>query len=76
MKDAVEQAASTVTSRGCSAAARSPRSRARNWQTRKLGARLAVNSVIQGTAADIIKVARRTLDRRPRGGKLVGSLNK
>ena len=31
--------------------------RARNWQTRKLGERLAVNSVIQGTAADIIKVA-------------------
>jgi DNA polymerase-1 len=31
--------------------------RARNWQTRKLGERLAVNTVIQGTAADIIKVA-------------------
>jgi DNA polymerase-1 len=35
----------------------SPEIRARNWQTRKLGERLAVNSVIQGTAADIIKVA-------------------
>jgi DNA polymerase-1 len=34
-----------------------PEIRARNWQTRKLGERLAVNSVIQGTAADIIKVA-------------------
>jgi DNA polymerase-1 len=31
--------------------------RARNWQTRKLGERLAVNTVIQGSAADIIKVA-------------------
>ncbi len=34
-----------------------PEIRARNWQTRKLGERLAVNTVIQGTAADIIKVA-------------------
>ena len=34
-----------------------PEIRARNWQTRKLGERLAVNCVIQGTAADIIKVA-------------------
>jgi DNA polymerase-1 len=34
-----------------------PEIRARNWQTRKLGERLAVNSIIQGTAADIIKVA-------------------
>jgi DNA polymerase-1 len=34
-----------------------PELRARNWQTRKLGERLAVNTVIQGTAADIIKVA-------------------
>ena len=34
-----------------------PEIRARNRQTRKLGERLAVNSVIQGTAADIIKVA-------------------
>jgi DNA polymerase I len=31
--------------------------RARNWQTRKLGERLAVNTVIQGSAADIIKLA-------------------
>jgi DNA polymerase-1 len=34
-----------------------PELRARNWQTRKLGERLAVNTVIQGTAADVIKVA-------------------
>ena len=34
-----------------------PELRARNWQTRTLGERLAVNTVIQGTAADIIKLA-------------------
>jgi DNA polymerase-1 len=34
-----------------------PELRARNYQVRSLGERLAVNSVIQGTAADIIKVA-------------------
>jgi DNA polymerase-1 len=34
-----------------------PELRARNWQTRKLGERLAVNTIIQGTAADVIKVA-------------------
>src|SRR3712207_5150050 len=34
-----------------------PEIRARNWQTRRLGERLAVNTVIQGSAADIIKVA-------------------
>jgi DNA polymerase-1 len=34
-----------------------PEIRARNWQVRKLGERLAVNTIIQGTAADIIKVA-------------------
>jgi len=31
--------------------------RARNYQVRTLGERLAVNTVIQGTAADIIKLA-------------------
>ena len=43
-----------------------PELRARQWQTRTLGERLAVNTVIQGTAADIIKLAmircRRALD--------------
>ncbi len=34
-----------------------PEIRVRNRQTRALGERLAVNSVMQGTAADIIKVA-------------------
>ncbi len=36
---------------------RVPELRSRNRQTRLLGERLAVNMVIQGTAADIIKVA-------------------
>jgi DNA polymerase-1 len=34
-----------------------PELRARNYQVRTLGERLAVNSVIQGTAADIMKLA-------------------
>ena len=34
-----------------------PELRARNYQMRTLGERLAVNTVIQGTAADIIKLA-------------------
>jgi DNA polymerase I len=34
-----------------------PELRARNWQVRSLGERLAVNTVIQGTAADIMKLA-------------------
>ena len=34
-----------------------PELRSRNFQTRTLGERLAVNTVIQGTAADIIKLA-------------------
>jgi DNA polymerase-1 len=58
MKDAVEQAeqhgyVSTLLGRR----RQIPELRARNWQMRKLGERLAVNTVIQGTAADIIKVA-------------------
>jgi DNA polymerase-1 len=34
-----------------------PELRARNYQVRTLGERLAVNTVIQGTAADVIKLA-------------------
>ena len=34
-----------------------PELRASNWQTRSLGERLAVNTIMQGTAADVIKVA-------------------
>ena len=34
-----------------------PELRARNYQVRTLGERLAVNTIIQGTAADIIKLA-------------------
>ena len=34
-----------------------PEVRASNWQVRSLGRRLAANTIIQGTAADIIKVA-------------------
>ena len=58
MKDAVTQAeehgyVSTLFGRR----RQIPEIRARNWQTRKLGERLAVNTPVQGTAADIIKVA-------------------
>ncbi|MDQ3102270.1 MAG: DNA polymerase I [Actinomycetota bacterium] len=52
-----------------------PELRARNWQTRTLGERLAVNTVIQGTAADIIKLAmincRRALDEGDFESKLI-----
>ncbi|HWX09045.1 MAG TPA: DNA polymerase, partial [Gaiellaceae bacterium] len=52
-----------------------PEIRAQNRQTHSLGERLAVNSVMQGTAADVIKVAmvnihRRLLDE-GRGSRLV-----
>jgi len=43
-----------------------PEIRASNRQTRSLGERLAVNSVMQGTAADIIKVAMIAIHRRLR----------
>jgi DNA polymerase-1 len=52
-----------------------PEIRASNRQTRSLGERLAVNSVMQGTAADIIKVAMVSIYRRlrdeGRGARLV-----
>jgi DNA polymerase I len=52
-----------------------PEIRAANRQTRSLGERLAVNSVMQGTAADIIKVAMVSIHRRlqdeGRGSRLV-----
>jgi DNA polymerase I len=52
-----------------------PEIRVRNRQTRALGERLAVNSVMQGTAADIIKVAMVRIHRRlraeGRGAQLV-----
>jgi len=43
-----------------------PELRASNRQTRSLGERLAVNSVMQGTAADVIKVAMVAIHRRLR----------
>jgi DNA polymerase-1 len=52
-----------------------PEIRASNRQTRSLGERLAVNSVMQGTAADVIKVAMVNIHRRlqdeGRGSRLV-----
>jgi DNA polymerase-1 len=44
-----------------------PEIRASNRQTRSLGERLAVNSVMQGTAADVIKVAMARVHERLRG---------
>ncbi len=40
-----------------------PEIRARNWQVRSLGERLAVNTVIQGSAADVMKFAMIRVDR-------------
>ncbi len=52
-----------------------PELRSSNFRTRSLGERLAVNTVLQGTAADIIKVAMvtvsRELERRRLGSRLV-----
>ena len=52
-----------------------PELRSRNYRLRSLGERLAVNTVLQGTAADIIKVAMvtvsRELARRQLGARLV-----
>jgi DNA polymerase-1 len=44
-----------------------PELKARNRQTRSLGERLAVNFVMQGTAADVIKAAMVAIHRRLRG---------
>ena len=43
-----------------------PEIRASSRQTRSLGERLAVNSIMQGTAADVIKVAMIAIHRRLR----------
>ena len=52
-----------------------PELRARNRQTRSLGERLAVNTIMQGSGADFIKVAMVAIDRRlreeGRGARLV-----
>jgi len=52
-----------------------PELRAQNRQTRSLGERLAVNSIMQGTAADVIKAAMVAIHRRlreeGRGARLV-----
>ena len=53
---------------------RVPELRSRNRQTRQLGERLAVNMVIQGTAADIIKVAMVRARDRLRGAGLTTRL--
>ena len=45
---------------------RIPELRSRKWPTRSLGERLAVNTPIQGTAADIIKIAMVRCDARLR----------
>jgi DNA polymerase I len=47
-----------------------PELRARNFQMRQLGERLAVNTVIQGTAADVIKLAMVNADRALRASGL------
>ena len=47
-----------------------PELRARRWELRKQGERFAVNMVIQGTAADIMKVAMVRCDQALKGAKL------
>ena len=44
-----------------------PELKAGNWQVRTLGERLAVNTVIQGTAADVMKLALVRVDAALRG---------
>jgi DNA polymerase-1 len=62
VKRFIEETIEKATDEGYAATAfgrirRVPELRSRNRQTRMLGERLAVNMVIQGTAADIMKVA-------------------
>jgi DNA polymerase I len=62
VKEFIDRTISTATTEGYVSTLfgrirRVPELRSRQYQTRSLGERLAVNMVIQGTAADIIKVA-------------------
>jgi DNA polymerase I len=62
VKEFIDRTISTATTEGYVSTLfgrirRVPELRSRQFQTRSLGERLAVNMVIQGTAADIIKVA-------------------
>jgi DNA polymerase I len=62
VKEFIDQTIATATTEGYVSTLfgrirRVPELRSRQFQTRSLGERLAVNMVIQGTAADIIKVA-------------------
>jgi DNA polymerase I len=62
VKEFIDRTISTATTEGHVSTLfgrirRVPELRSRQYQTRSLGERLAVNMVIQGTAADIIKVA-------------------
>jgi len=51
-----------------------PELRAQSWNVRSLGERLAVNTVIQGSAADIIKLAMVRIHRRLREEGLAARL--
>jgi len=51
-----------------------PELRAQSWNVRSLGERLAVNTVIQGSAADIIKLAMVRIHRRLRDEGLAARL--
>ena len=51
-----------------------PELRSSNYRLRSLGERLAVNTILQGTAADIIKVAMVTVSRELEGRRLASRL--
>ena len=53
----IVEATTAATSDAVRPPPRDPELRSRKWQTRSQGERLAVNTVIQGTAADILKIA-------------------